>query len=126
MVLEEIEMGIKGLTDGLSGLAQNPIATGLGGAAVGLGVGGAIAAVGRKSKKRRTKGHRKKSSKSRKKAGKRRRYTPHTAGKGKDRSTRRIRHTKTGQPYVILNSGKARFISKKSAKASRRRKGGRY
>jgi hypothetical protein len=34
--------------------------------------------------------------------------------------------TKTGQPYVILASGKARFISKKSARLSRKRKGGRY
>jgi hypothetical protein len=34
--------------------------------------------------------------------------------------------TKTGQPYVILKSGKARFISKASARASRKRKGGRY
>lgn len=54
------------------------------------------------------------------------RYTPHTAGKRKDTSHRRIRHTKTGQPYIILASGKARFISKKSARTSRKRTGGRY
>jgi len=34
--------------------------------------------------------------------------------------------TKNGQPYVILKSGKARFISKRSARLSRRKKGGRY
>jgi hypothetical protein len=34
--------------------------------------------------------------------------------------------TKNGQPYVIMASGKARFISKKSARSSRKRKGGRY
>lgn len=55
----------------------------------------------------------------------RRRFTPHTAGKRKDRSTRRIRYTKKGQPYVILRSGKARFISNKSARSSHKRKGGR-
>lgn len=54
------------------------------------------------------------------------RQSPYTAGARRDRSTRRIRHTKNGQPYVILKSGKARFIKKSSAKASRRRRGGRY
>jgi hypothetical protein len=49
-----------------------------------------------------------------------------TAGKRRDTSTRRIRMTKFGQPYVILKSGKARFISKRSARLSRKRKGGRY
>ena len=49
-----------------------------------------------------------------------------TAGKGKDTSTRRIRMTKKGQPYIILASGKARFIKKSSAKRSRKLKGGRY
>jgi len=34
--------------------------------------------------------------------------------------------TKNGQPYIILSSGKAKFITKSSARASRRRKGGRY
>jgi len=57
---------------------------------------------------------------------KRIRRTPHTAGKRKDRSKRRLRYTKNGQPYVILASGKARFVSSKSAKTSRKRKGGRY
>lgn len=54
------------------------------------------------------------------------RQTPYTARGGKDTSTRRIRHTKHGQPYIILKSGKARFISKASAKRSRKIKGGRY
>jgi hypothetical protein len=54
------------------------------------------------------------------------RYTPHTAGKRKDTSMKRIRQTKNGQPYVIMASGKARFISKKSAKAARKKRGGRY
>lgn len=51
---------------------------------------------------------------------------PYTAGKRRDTSTRRIRYTKNNQPYVILKSGKARFISKKSVRLSRKRKGGRY
>lgn len=51
---------------------------------------------------------------------------PHTAGKRKDSSHRRIRYTKNNQPYIILRSGKARFISKRSVSSSRKRKGGKY
>jgi len=54
------------------------------------------------------------------------RYTPHTAGKRKDTSHRRIRYTSKGQPYVIMGNGKARFIKKKGAKIAHKRKGGRY
>lgn len=61
-----------------------------------------------------------------KRSSKRVRRTPRTAGKGKDRSTKRIRYTKNGQPYILLKSGKAKFIKKKSAKLSHKRKGGRY
>jgi len=41
-------------------------------------------------------------------------------------SSRKIRTTKNGQPYIILASGKARFIKKSSASSSRKRKGGYY
>jgi hypothetical protein len=34
--------------------------------------------------------------------------------------------TKNGQPYVLMASGKARFIKKRGASSSRKRKGGRY
>lgn len=62
------------------------------------------------------------------KKGKKRRSPSYarTAGKGKDTSTKRIRMTKKGQPYIILRSGKARFIKKSSARRSRKLKGGRY
>jgi hypothetical protein len=55
-----------------------------------------------------------------------RRKTPHTAGKRRDTSRKRIRYTKKGQPYVITSHGKARFISKASASSSYKRKGGKY
>lgn len=102
------------------------IAAGGAGLLVGTGVGIAtgIAISNRKSTKSK-----KRKGKSRKKSNRRKtrqRYTPHTAGKGRDRSTKRIRYTKAGQPYVILRSGKARFITKRGAKLSRKRKGGRY
>ena len=106
--------------------------------AIGAGAGAALAVAGlsalaisairkSKSKAKRKRSYstvRKRSTRRYKRKG--RRYTPHTAGKRRDTSHRRIRQTKTGQPYIILASGKARFISKKSARISRRRRGGRY
>lgn len=106
----------------------------------GLGVAAAVASRRKKSRRRKTsrsKNLRKKVRRSKRKLkfgskAYRRKYlkhgrrTPHTAGKRKDRSRRRIRYTKRGQPYVIGKDGKARFISRKSAKSSYKRKGGRY
>lgn len=93
-------------------------AIGLGAAALTIG---GIALANRK-KSSSTAKRRKKRSATRRSG----RYTPRTAGKGKDRSTKRIRYTKNGQPYVLLRSGKAKFIKRSSAKRSHRRKGGRY
>jgi hypothetical protein len=102
------------------------IGAGAGGIALGASVAGTTAAIvgGSKKKKRKStnSNKRKKSYKHRRKG----RYTPHTAGKGKDRSHKRIRYTKNGQPYIIMASGKARFIKKKGARRSHRTKGGRY
>ena len=118
----------------------------LGGAAalIGLGAVGAATAViihkKRKKKKKksakytRKKIHRSKKGRKlkfgskayRKKYLKHGRKTPYTAGKRRDRSHKRIRYTKRGQPYVIGAHGKARFISRKSAKLSYHKKGGRY
>ena len=104
---------------------------------IGVGAGGALVggivgyAAGRSSSKKRSKSKRRTYRKVSRKGNrihkvKGRRYTPHTAGKRKDTSHRRIRQTKNGQPYIILKNGKARFISKKSAGISRKRSGGRY
>jgi len=102
------------------------IGAGAGGVALGASVAGATAAISgsRKKKKRKAtnSNKRKKSYKHRRKG----RHTPHTAGKGKDRSHKRIRYTKNGQPYIIMASGKARFIKKSGARKSHRTKGGRY
>lgn len=88
---------------------------------------GSVSTVATKRKKRKTA---RKVSRRKKRNSympkKRIRRTPYTAGKRKDRSMKRIRYTKRGQPYVIMASGKARFIKKKSAKTSRKRKGGKY
>lgn len=89
-------------------------------------VAGAVALGSRKKSKKRkpnkSKSKRKKSSKSSGRGDKRRRKN----GKSRKTSLKRIHRTKTGQPYIILASGKARFIKKSSARASRKRKGGRY
>jgi len=49
------------------------------------------------------------------------RQSPYTAGARKDRSRTRVRYTKNGQPYTLSGKGgRAKFISKRSAKARRR------
>jgi len=117
---DTIENGL----NAINGLLNNSAATAIGGAVLGSALTGAVIAGTRSSKKKRKSSTRKKRSTSSRK--KRKRSYARTAGKRKDRSTKRIRMTKTGQPYVILASGKARFIKKSSARNSRRRKGGRY
>lgn len=103
------------------------VALGGGAAAAILGAGVYKYASSRRAKKAKKK---RKASYSRARRrlrrAKGRRYTPHTAGKGKDTSHRRIRYTRNGQPYIILASGKARFIKKKGARRSHKRPGGRY
>lgn len=95
--------------------------------AVGAGVvGGGIMAIAsatsKKKTKKRTSKKRKTSRAKRRTTKKRRTKTKHT----KKTSHKRIRHTKNGQPYIILASGKARFIKKSSCSRSRKLKGGRY
>jgi membrane protein YqaA with SNARE-associated domain len=90
------------------------------------GVAGYV--LGNRTKKRTTKRRRTSRAKvSRKsnRSNKKRRY-PQTQRKRKDTSHRRIRYTKNNQPYIILKSGKARFIKKSSVRNSRKRRGGRY
>lgn len=121
-----------GITDGIGAvfsdakqLFNSPLAAAAGGVAAGSLITGAVALGVASSKKRRSRSSTKR-RKTSKKTKKRKYKYARTAGKGKDRSTKRIRMTKTGQPYIILASGKARFIKKSSARNSRRRKGGRY
>jgi len=104
-------------------------AVALGGAAVAVGGTAVAVARSKRSKSKKTGKKTTKKTTKRKTVSKKRNIKPkyaRTAGKARDRSTRRIRMTKNGQPYIILASGKARFISKKSAAASRKKKGGRY
>lgn len=94
----------------------------------GLLAGVTAVQVVRKSRKKSSKAKkstsktRKSKSKSRSKNTKKKRKTT----KSKRSPKNKIKHTKTGQPYIILPSGKARFISKKSEKLRKKRKGGYY
>jgi len=113
-----------GLSELTSSIANLPTAAKVGAAAV-LGVAGGVAggallasAVKKKRKKAKRKSVRKRANKHRYK----KRRTKHT----KRTSHKRIHYTRKGQPYVILRSGKARFIKKSSAKRSKKMKGGRY
>ena len=104
-----------------------------GSAVAGVGVGLGISALVRARKKNKKRSKKKKTSHKnsrkrihRNKKANRKRYTPHTAGKGKDTSHKRIRYTKKGQPYIIKADGRARFIKQTSATRSHKQKGGRY
>ena len=110
----------------------NPVVSGgaiaLGGAAI---VATAVTKIRKKPKKKsKKKTTRRKpartTTKKKKRVCKLKRKTPRTAGKRKDTSTKRIRYTKKGQPYIITKTGKAKFIKKCSAKRSHKQKGGRY
>jgi len=126
MELPDYKSAIVNISETTKGYIGNPLATAIGGAVVGGAVVGTVAAIRSKSSKPRKKSTPKKRKTVRSKSKRKTYKYARTAGKRKDTSTRRIRMTKNGQPYVILKSGKARFISKASARASRRRKGGRY
>ena len=65
----------------------------------------------------------KKKPTTRRKVSKKRKITKHHH-RGKHRGTKAIHITKKGQPYIILPSGRARFIKKSSASRMRKLKGG--
>jgi len=121
-----LQDGLDKLANGSNQLLASPVATSIGGALVGGALVGTAIAVASSGKKKTRKTTRKKKSSRRKSSKRKGRRTPRTAGKGKDRSTKRIRYTKNGQPYVILRNGRARFIKASSARRSHKKKGGRY
>jgi len=150
MVFDGLLAGIGDVAGDIKAFAsEKPLTTAvIGAGSVGaVALGGVAIAKARKKTKKKTKTTKKKTTTKRKtkgrklkfgspayrkkylNKGKKKRARPkyaRTAGKRKDTSTRRIRMTKNGQPYVILASGKARFIKRSSAKRSRKLKGGRY
>jgi len=121
---------IEMLQDGTEFIKSNvgSVALGTGALISGLAVGVVATKALSSPPKRKRRKSKRTTRRTRKKRNSRRRTrkTPRTAGKRRDTSHKRIRYTKKGQPYVIMASGKARFIKKKGAKLSHRRKGGRY
>jgi len=118
-----------GLLEGQSGLTRNTIALASGAAAIGVAAGlGTAAVIGaskrRKSKRSKNRNSRKRNSRSKKMQRNKKKYYPES--KGRKYSRKKIRYTKNGQPYIIMASGKARFITKRGAKLSKSKKGGRY
>ena len=106
----------------LNNTLTKSIGAGVGGTLIGGGIGYMVGSASARKKRRKNRSSRKRSVTHRK----RKQKQPYTAGKRKDTSHKRIRYTKNNQPYIILASGKARFISKRSASSSKKRKGGRY
>ena len=134
VTLEEIKAGVVSLVGSAENFVKDnigAIGAGVGGVAVGsaLGALAATTVIKSRSSSSKPKSRKKRRSVSRshtKRKGKRKVRYARTAGKRRDTSSRRIRMTRKGQPYIILASGKARFIKKSSAHNSRKRKGGRY
>lgn len=117
-------MTIDALRNGISNNRLSALGIAAGAGAVAGAIGGSVVTSSLSRKTRRKSRTSRKRNTMRRKSRKQKR--PYTAGKGKDRSTKRIRYTKNNQPYVIMSSGKARFIKKSSVRLSRKRKGGRY
>lgn len=119
--IPDAETIFSGVTNTIRG---NPV---ISGAVLGIGATGLTAGVVKltKSKSKKTK-----ASSKRKKATKKTKRTKKTkkrkSTKKKKVNTRKIKYTKKGQPYVLNSKGQAKFIKKKSAKLSKKRKGGRY
>ena len=105
---------------------KNPVTSSVG-VAGGVLAAGTIIQIARKRRKssrkvkKKVTRSRKKKRPTRRKVSKKRKHH-----KGKHRGTKAIHLTKKGQPYIILASGKARFIKKSSASRMRKIKGGHY
>ena len=119
--------GINGIIDSGKGLLGNPLATAvggaiIGGAVVGTFIGGSSLLSSSSSKrhtsKRKKITHTKRGWKQDRKRHSKQKwevaYRKRKAKKSKHHTRRGVKHTKNGQPYIILASGKARFIKKKN------------
>lgn len=130
--LQEGITNVKDLVGDAVSNITNPFVSAIGGAVVGSAIAGGVAlAVSKNNKRRKKAKSKRKNSRKRNNSNRKRRRKSkikyaRTAGKGKDTSHKRIRMTKNGQPYIIQANGRARFISKSSARRSRKLKGGRY
>lgn len=98
---------------------NNPLVSGaIGGVTIGSGVGYIVGRV--------TSGRKKTTRQKRTRVSKRRSKRTSRKNKTSRKRNGKIKYTKKGQPYIIQSNGRARFIKKKSAKISKKRKGGYY
>lgn len=125
-------------------VADKPLGTGITVLGTAALIPATIAGISSIKRRRKKSGKRrrktKKTGRRKTKKGKRHRvrHLHRTSARGKSRRhktgrahhTRRgskaIHFTKKGQPYIILANGRARFVTKRGARASKRRKGGRF
>lgn len=126
-LLQSVDSGIGEATEYVR---KNPV-TSAASVAGGVLAGGTVVQIVRnRSKKRaasKTKNKTSSKTKKTKSSNRKRKSNKSKKNKSGSKSSRgKIKHTKKGQPYIILPSGKARFISKKSEKARKKRKGGYY
>jgi len=120
-------MGLDSLKDGVIGFVkQNPVASAVGAGVVGTGIVVGAVALSRKKTKRKTRKSSKKRgrikhtsrgwSQDRRRKSKQKWEVSYRKRKKKHSSKRRGKvyyARKTGQPYIILASGKAKFIKGK-------------
>jgi len=113
-LLESAQNAAQGVKQFVTDNKTAVLGTAAGAVAVGAVAGLAIASSGRKKRSKRSyKQDRARRSKQPWEVAyqKRKRAKKRKAKKSKRRSHRRgIRYTKNGQPYIILKSGKARFV----------------
>lgn len=125
-------MGIDSLKDGMvSIIKENPVASAIGGAGIATGLVLGITAIARKSKRRKTKRSKARNSRKRNNRIKhtKRGWKLDRAKRSKQKwevayRKRKKKHSskrsgkvyyarKTGQPYILLSNGRAKFIKGK-------------
>jgi len=107
---------LSGATDFIRG---NPLVSTV---SVGLASGFVGAVVAKRRARRKAKSTRKRTTRRKTATRKGRKGTKFRFRTPPSKS--KIRFTKKGQPFIILRSGKARFIKKTRARLAKRRKGG--
>jgi len=111
-----------GITDIKEFVAEHPLGTAIGAGIVGAGVVGGVIAISGKKTKGKTRKSRKKITHTKRgwKQDRKRRskqswevaYQKRKRKKHSSKKRKGVHYTKKGQPYIIMSSGKARFIKK--------------
>lgn len=126
MTINELSSTLGTINNGIGNITPTTAAViaGSTGLIVGAGAGAGVMALasGKKTKKRKRKSKYKSTRTKKRTRKKKYNYTK----RNKRISHKKIHYTKNKQPYIILASGKARFIKKSSSRRSKKLKGGYY